>query len=195
MTQLTWKTEKRKTADLIPASYNPRKLTDKQRADLVASIKEFGEVEPVVINTNGTIVGGHQRIKIYTDLGLKEIVVRVPNRKLNASEEKRLNLRLNRNNGEWDWSLLGEFEQEMLLDVGFTEDELLVNLGLSDAEDQEIDLDRLGVLMVYPPESPKLKERIGIYCGDIQQYRKIKKAVEAEVINVGLLMEIIENKK
>ena len=124
MKEISWKTEKRKVLELNPAEYNPRRLTDKQREDLTASVREFGEVEPVVINTNGTIVGGHQRIKVYVDLGITEITARVPSRKLTETEEKRLNLRLNKNVAEWDMEKLKELDLSMLLEVGFADEEL-----------------------------------------------------------------------
>src|SRR3990167_7629600 len=175
MKKLEWRTEKRKVAELKPAKYNPRRLTDKQRADLTASVQEFGEVEPVVVNTNDTIIGGHQRIKIYADLGIKEIVVRVPNRKLILAEEKRLNLRLNKNQGEWDFELLRKIDIDTLLEIGFDEElaEVLDDVNELDSMDQ----DRMKAMVVYPPEMPMIKERAMIHCSSMPQYEKIKKAV------------------
>ena len=105
MKQLTWKTEKRKVKELIPADYNPRSLSAKQRQDLLESIEEFGKVIPIVVNIGkrkNVLIGGHQRTTIYADLGIEEVEVRVPSRELTAEEEKRLNLRLNKNTGSWD---------------------------------------------------------------------------------------------
>lgn len=124
MTKIIWSTERRKVKDLIPADYNPRKITDKQRQELMDSIKEFNEVEPVIINTNNHLIGGHQRLSIYADLGIDEIDVRVPNRKLTIDEEIKLNLRLNKNTGEWDSEKLQDLNIETLLDVGFGDEEL-----------------------------------------------------------------------
>lgn len=56
---IKWKTEKRKVIDLIPSTYNPRKISDKERQDLLVSIQEFEQVVPVVINTDEHIIGGH----------------------------------------------------------------------------------------------------------------------------------------
>jgi ParB-like chromosome segregation protein Spo0J len=178
MSKITWKTERRKVIDLIPADYNPRKISEKERADLTESIKEFSEVEPVVANTNNHLIGGHQRVSIYADLGIEEIDVRIPSRKLTLEEEMRLNLRLNKNTGSWDWSKLDAIDQELLMGIGFTEDEMRINFGISAAEEQNIDEDRMKVLMVYPPETPKLKERIGIYFESIKDYEKVKEAVK-----------------
>jgi len=40
------------------------------------------------------------------------------------AREKELNIRLNKNLGEWDMSLLAEFNQSVLSDIGFTREEL-----------------------------------------------------------------------
>ena len=56
-----------KIADLIPASYNPRKKLkpgDKEYEKIKNSIKEFGYVEPIIINSDMTIIGGHQRATV-----------------------------------------------------------------------------------------------------------------------------------
>ena len=62
-----------KIADLIPASYNPRKKLkpgDKEYEKIKNSIKEFGYVEPIIINSDMTIIGtpeshGSFRPRIY----------------------------------------------------------------------------------------------------------------------------------
>lgn len=189
--KITWKTEKRKVKELIPADYNPRTISDKEKEDLKASIKEFNEVEPVVINTDNHLIGGHQRVGIYADLGIEEIDVRVPSRKLNKEEEMRLNLRLNKNTGQWDWSALSKFDRELLEVVGFTEDEMRVNFGLSDAETTDVDSERMQVLAVYPPESPKLKERATIHFESIEDYRKVKKAIDDGKLTAERLLKIL----
>lgn len=120
--EIKWHQEERKIKDLIPASYNPRKLTEKQAEDLKASLGKFGLAEPIVINTNNTVIGGHQRLKTLADLyGTDYLVaVNVPDRELILEEEKELNIRLNRNVGEWDWDVLNkEFEVGALMDWGF----------------------------------------------------------------------------
>jgi ParB-like chromosome segregation protein Spo0J len=123
---ITWLSEKRKVSELIPAPYNPREMTEKQAKDLTTSLERFNLADPIVINTDNTIIGGHQRIKIYQQHGKHEVEVdvRVPSRKLNPQEEKELNLRLNRNLGQWDYDALANFDEEMLKDIGFDSKEL-----------------------------------------------------------------------
>ena len=76
--------EKLKTAQLIPADYNPRKDLkpgDPEYEKLKRSIEQFGYVDLLIWNkTTEHIVGGHQRAKILMDLGYDEVdcvVVRV----------------------------------------------------------------------------------------------------------------------
>jgi DNA modification methylase len=120
---------------LIPAVYNPRKWEESAIAQLTESIKHFGLVDPIVVNGSperkNVVIGGHFRLKVAKDLGFKEIPVvylNIPD----LEKEKELNLRLNRNVGEWDWSLLSEFSEAVLADVGFSSEELD---GIFDIED------------------------------------------------------------
>ena len=59
--------ERKHTADLIPADYNPRKDLkpgDPEYDKLKRSMEQFGYVEPVIWNkATGRVVGGHQRLK------------------------------------------------------------------------------------------------------------------------------------
>lgn len=62
--------------ELIPATYNPRKKLkpgDKEFEKIKNSITEFGYVEPVIINSDMTIIGGHQRISVLQVVGYAEI--------------------------------------------------------------------------------------------------------------------------
>ena len=71
-------TERRKLADLKAAEYNPRKaLTpdDAEYQKIRRSIEEFGYVDPIIINEDGTIIGGHQRATVLKDLGYQEVDV------------------------------------------------------------------------------------------------------------------------
>jgi len=128
--KISWHSEIRKISDLKLAAYNPRRMTDKQETDLTNSLNQFSLADPVIINKNNNVIGGHQRIKILKKQGVKEIDVRVPDRLLVQEEEKELNLRLNKNIAEWDEILLTEFSLDVLKNVGFTN----LELGISDVE-------------------------------------------------------------
>jgi DNA modification methylase len=111
---------------LKPSEYNPKKMTKKQEADITESIKRFGMVDPIIVNSypgrENIIIGGHQRYKIIKKIGHKEIPVVFVS--FNEKQEKELNLRLHKNQSEFDLDLLKNFEQELLLDVGFDSREL-----------------------------------------------------------------------
>jgi ParB/RepB/Spo0J family partition protein len=85
---------------LDPAPYNPRKISEQQLEALARSMKEFGVVDPVISNRDGTVIGGHQRIRAAERLGLSELPVIYVD--LPKEKEKALNLALNRISGEWD---------------------------------------------------------------------------------------------
>jgi len=55
-----------KISDLTPASYNPRKITDKQLDMLGKAMREYGDLSGIVRNIRtGNLVGGHQRVKQF----------------------------------------------------------------------------------------------------------------------------------
>jgi len=122
--KINWHPEKRDISELKPAEYNPRQLTEQQAKDLDSSLTKFSLADPIIINTDNTIIGGHQRINILKTQGVSAVDVRVPDRKLTIDEERELNLRLNKNLGEWDTNLLANFDEDMLKEVGFTPEEL-----------------------------------------------------------------------
>ncbi len=130
---------KKKIKDLKPAEYNPRELTKKQYEDLKNSLTEFGVVEPVLVNVNpdrlNIVVGGHQRLRIWSEMGNEEIPCAVVN--LPLEKEKELNIRLNKNGGQWDWDLLANnFDEADLIDWGFNADDVLKELTEEDAEEE-----------------------------------------------------------
>ena len=96
--------EKKNTADLLPADYNPRKDLkpgDAEYEKLKRSIEQFGYVEPVIWNkTTGRVVGGHQRLKVLIDMGMTEVDCVVV--ELSEEKEKALNVALNKISGDWD---------------------------------------------------------------------------------------------
>ena len=136
---------KKKIADLIGAEYNPRELTEKQHSDLTDSLKRFGIVDPVLVNVHpereNIIIGGHQRTKVWGELGNKEIdCVEL---KLTLDQEKELNIRLNKNTGQFDMDMLANhFDQESLVDWGFEAYEVEFStdeLDYSILDDEELD--------------------------------------------------------
>lgn len=136
-------------SDLIPADYNPRQMTKEQAADLRKSIEQFGLIDPLIVNVHPSrqniLVGGHMRLQIAKEMGISEVpCVEVS---LTHEQEKQLNVRLNKNTGEWDWdALANHFDADDLLDLGFKDWEL----GLKDTD-----------LAVTADEAAKLRSDTG----------------------------------
>jgi len=101
------KIEKRKVKDLKFYLGNPRQMKPEMLRKLENSIKEFGIVEPLVINKNNEVIGGNQRLKALQKLGIDEVDVIVLD--LEKNKEKALNLALNKIQGEWNYKLLRDF--------------------------------------------------------------------------------------
>lgn len=113
--------------NLKPATYNPRVHDKDMLRRLEESIKEFDLVDPVIANRNperiNILIGGHARYKVAKKLGYKTIPVVYVD--LPLKQEQKLNVKLNKISGEWDFSKLVDlFDQEFLLDMGFEEKEL-----------------------------------------------------------------------
>lgn len=112
--------------NLNPAVYNPRRISREMLQSLKNNIKEFGLVDPVIVNKDMTIIGGHQRFKACLELGFKEVPCVVLD--LSKSKEKALNLALNKITGEWDRNklerLLKDIEEVDLSFTGFDSEEL-----------------------------------------------------------------------
>ena len=124
---------------LKACEYNPRKWTEAARKGLTESLDEFGFMQPIVANSaperRGVVIGGNFKLDIAQKRGLKELpVVWVS---LSLEKEKALNLRLNKNQGEFDNDLLAEFDATLLAQVGFDSKEIDKIF----AEDPEDDFD------------------------------------------------------
>ena len=123
---------------LKPAEYNPRKKLkpgDKEYEKIKASIEEFGFADPLVVNSDMTIIGGHQRLKVAVELGYTEVPCAVVD--IDKVREKALNIALNKITGAWD-------------------DDLLAQL-LEDIKDSNFDLGKTGF---DPPEIDQLFNKL-----------------------------------
>ena len=89
------KIERIKINKLKPATYNPRQISTKQYNDLKESIINFGLVDPIIVNKDMTVIGGHQRLKVCKELTFLDIDCVVLD--LSKEEERELNIRLNKN--------------------------------------------------------------------------------------------------
>ena len=99
---------------LKPAEYNPRKKLkpgDREYEKIKASIQEFGFADPLVVNADMTIIGGHQRLTVAMDLGYTEVPCAVVD--IDKVREKALNIALNKITGAWDENLLADLLQDI----------------------------------------------------------------------------------
>ncbi len=118
---------------LKPAKYNPRQITKKQYNDLKESLDKFSLVEPIVVNRDMTIIGGHQRYKIWKENAKKSkiesITIPCVVLDLNKEQERELNIRLNKSGGDFDMDILAnEFDMEELKEWGFKDIEFGLNI-------------------------------------------------------------------
>lgn len=175
---------------LKPSDYNPRHLSDKAEADLTKSIKTFGCVDPIIINQypgrEFVVVGGHQRLKVLQKLGYT--LVPTVSVSLPLEQEKNLNLRLNKNVGEFDLELLRNFEVGLLLETGFDDSDLSAIWDESlEIQDDEYDVPK----SVEKHKEPKAKIgqlfRLGshfLLCGDSTSLDDIKRLVGKNQIDM-----------
>jgi len=146
---------------LKPADYNPRKWDKEAENQLRESITRFGIVDPLLVNSapnrKNIVIGGHFRLSVLKEMSFTEIPVvyiDIPD----IEKEKELNIRLNRNTGEFDWNLLAEFDESFLANVGFSSEDL-DDIFPSEETPEEFDLEK---------ELRKLQiEKINIKKGDV----------------------------
>lgn len=113
--------------ELHLAEYNPRRHSQEQAEHLKESIRRFGLVDPIICNSaperQNIVIGGHFRVKVARELGvgvIPVVYVNIPE----LEREKELNVRLNKNTGEFDLELLAQFDESFLSEIGFSSEEL-----------------------------------------------------------------------
>lgn len=111
---LEWHTETVLLQDLKDYSKNPRRMSKHDFEKLVKSLKEDGYHQRLLVNTDDTIIGGHQRKKALLAAGFAQdstVEVLKPNRFLEEKDFQRLNIRDNLSYGEFDMDMIAnEFE-------------------------------------------------------------------------------------
>jgi DNA modification methylase len=168
-----------------PAKYNPRKDLkpgDRQYEELKKSITKFGHCQVVVVNKNGTVIGGHQTLKVLRDIGREKAKCIILD--LDEKDEKTLNIGLNRIEGEWDKDLIADLLVE--LDAADVDLDLL---GFDESEIKEfVDSKSLGhgdeAEVKDPPKCPKTKfgdlYQLGdhrLLCGDSTKIEDVERLV------------------
>ena len=171
--------EKIQIDKLKAATYNPRQISTKQYKDLKESITKFGLVDPIIVNKCYTIIGGHQRYKICKDLEYKDIGCIILD--LDKEQERELNIRLNKNTGEFDMDILAnEFDIDELVDWGFKHIDLDINIDKITEGNTEDD---------HIPEVKESRVKLGdvwqlgkhrLMCGDSTKESDVAKLMNGE---------------
>lgn len=137
---------------LVPAEYNPRKKLkpgDTEFEKIKNSINEFGYVDPIIVNKDLTVIGGHQRISVLKTLGYTEIDCVIID--IDKTKEKALNIALNKISGEWNKELLADLIkdlQKLDYDVSFTGfeppeiDELFNDVHSKEIKEDDFDVEK-----------------------------------------------------
>ena len=99
---------KRRLADIVPYAGNAKKHDKRQINNVAESIKQYGFVQPIVIDRDGVIVIGHCRAMAAKKLGMEEVpCVCVDD--LTPEQVNALRLVDNKSNeSDWDFDLLAE---------------------------------------------------------------------------------------
>ena len=136
---------------LVPASYNTRKKLmpgDSEFEKIKNSITEFGFVDPIIVNHDLTVIGGHQRLSVLKTLGYTEVDCVVI--EIDKTKEKALNIALNKISGFWDKELLAELIQDLQsldYDISFTGfeqgeiDKLFSEVNANEIQEDDFDVD------------------------------------------------------
>ena len=182
-------------ADLRPAEYNPRvelQPGDKDYEDIKRSIQRFGFADPIVVNADMTIIGGHQRLNVAKDLGYTEVPCAVVD--LSKAEERALNVALNKMGGRFDNTKLANLLKDLSLGgfdttlTGYTnkeKDELINGLTLNiaavedDAEEVIDSVENIDEPYVRKGQVWQLG-RHRLMCGDSTSFADMEKLMEGE---------------
>lgn len=183
------------TDDLIPYINNSRTHDETQVNQIAASIKEFGFLNPVIVDADHGIIAGHGRVMAAKKLNLKTVPCLEANH-LTEAQKKAYIIADNKLalNAGWDDSILRvEFEALKELDfdltlTGFSLDEL------SDFEIEELapeyEEDADGEIIEPPPE-PKTKEgdvwilgKHRLMCGDSTSIDAVEKLMDGNKVDM-----------
>lgn len=146
MEQIKWTTKWVDVKELTSYDKNPRDITKKSLELLEKSIKDYGQVVPLVVNQDFTIMGGNQRAKIING----KVWVTYPDRILSEKEVAEIVIGLNNKLGDWDFMKIEamDFGTEALIEeFGFDKEYIekqqtdLDNIDFGDIGDFDMDLD------------------------------------------------------
>lgn len=119
---IVWTSAKRKISELKDYENNPRTIGKDEFNKLVESIQQDGYHMRLLVNLDGTIIGGHARKKALLKAGYNksdEVEVLIPDRLLEGDDFDRINIRDNLLYGTFNFDMLGNnFDSQQLIDWG-----------------------------------------------------------------------------
>ena len=106
----------KRIADIIPYAANAKKHDKRQVNNVAESIKQYGFVQPIVIDKNNVVVIGHCRLLAAKQLKMKEVPC-VCVEDLTEEQVKALRIVDNKSNeSEWDFDILPDELADLNLD-------------------------------------------------------------------------------
>ena len=150
-------------SEIIPYDKNPRK--NDEAIEIVAkSIKEFGFINPIILDDENIVVAGHTRLKAAMKLGITEIpILRVDNLSNEQIAAFRIMDNKSSEKASWDYEVLkAEFTdlKEAGVDLNLTGfEELEINSVFEDSNNDANEIEKLGNLVITCPKcSNKFKK-------------------------------------
>ena len=98
---------------------NPRYIKEDKYKKLLASIREFPEMldlRPIVVDSEGVVLGGNMRLRACKEAGLKEVPVIYADQ-LTEEQKREFIIKDNVGFGEWDWDVLANEWDPVVLDA------------------------------------------------------------------------------
>ena len=175
-----------KIKDLKPYEKNAKKHDKIQIDNVSESIKQFGMVQPIVVDKDNVVIIGHCRLEACKKLKFKEVPC-VKADELSEEQVAKLRLLDNKlNESDWDFDLLGE----ELLELDLSDFELDWGLPELVEEEKEVEEDDFDCT---PPEQPNAKlgdiYQLGnhrLMCGDSTKEEDVAKLMCGEKVDMVL---------
>lgn len=192
------KVEQRLVADLVPYARNSRTHDETQISQLAASIKEFGWMNPIIIDADGGLIAGHGRLMAAQKLKIEKVPCIVADH-LTEAQRKAYVIADNRlaMSAGWDTELL-KIEIQELSDMDFNLDllgfeQMEIDELFGEPETEEVPPESIGGEVPEAPITPVTQPgdiwQLGknrILCGDCRVHGDVEKLLDGAIINVAV---------